>query len=63
MYSWEIAQTMEKFNYDLPSYVYLDMTDNSPQINRVMFNAGSNQFEVWDQEGSYWSFQVHYEAA
>ena len=63
MYSWEITNTMEAFNYSLPSNVYLDLTQNSPQINRIMFSAGNDQFEIWDDEGGYWMFKVYYDAA
>jgi len=63
MYSWEIVKTMEKYNYNLPSNVYLDMTEKSPQIIRVTYNACNNRFEIQDNEGSYWQFEVHYEAA
>lgn len=63
MYSWEITQVMEQYNYDLPSKIYLDMTENSPQINHVSYSAYNNSFEIWDKEGGYWRFAVHYEAA
>jgi len=63
MYSWEITNTMEHYNYNLPSNVYLEMTDNSPQINHVTYNAWNDRLEMWDKEGSYWSFKVYYEAA
>lgn len=63
MYSWEITQTMKNYNYCLPSHVYLNMADNSPQINHVLFNAWNSRFEMWDDEGEYWNFEVFYEAA
>ena len=63
MYSWEITQIMERYNYNLPSQVYLDVTQNSPQINRVSFNPGNNRFEIWDKEGCYWNFEVYNQAA
>jgi len=63
MYSWEITKTMELYNYSLPSNVYLEMTKNSPQINHITYRAGDNRFDMWDQEGEYWSFDVYYAAA
>lgn len=63
MYSWEITQTMENYEYDLPSNVYLAITENSPQINRVTYHACCGRFEMSDQEGCCWNFDVHYAAA
>ena len=63
MYSWEITNIMEQYNYNLPSYVYLDVTGSSPQINSVTFDAYSNRFEIKDQEGCCWNFEVYNQAA
>ena len=63
MYSWEIAKTMEYYNYNLPSKVYLDITENSPQINKVIYNTYSRKFEISDNEGSHWNFEVYHEVA
>jgi len=63
MYSWEISHTMEEYNYNLPSNIYLDMTQNSPQISIVIYNPNNNRFEIWDYEGGYWSFEVYCTAA
>ena len=63
MYSWEIMQIMEQYNYNLPSRVYLDITENSPQINHVAYSEWNSHFEIWDREGNYWNFGVYYEAA
>ena len=62
MYSWEITNLMEQYNHNLPSDVYLDITKNSPQISQVTYLAYSNRFEIKDNEGSYWKFEVHYQA-
>ena len=61
MYSWVINNLMERYNHNLPSNVYLDMTKNSPQISQVTYNAYDNSFEVKDDEGSCWLFEVHYQ--
>ena len=63
MYSWEISKTMETFNYNLPAHIYLDITENSPQINRVEFNAYDSRFEIWAENEEYWNFQVYCSAA
>jgi len=59
MYSWEITQTMEKYEYRLPSNLYLDMTQNSPQIIGVTFDSYHNRFEIWDHEDLHWTFEVY----
>lgn len=63
MYSWEITQIMQRYDYHLPSNVYLDITNHSPQINHVTYNAGDNRLEMWDKEGEYWKFAVYFDAA
>ena len=63
MYSWEISKVMKENNYCLPSQVYLDLVEQSPQINHVTFNAWNSRFEMWDDKGEYWNFEVYYQAA
>lgn len=63
MYSWEITQVMKDYEYRLPSHVYLYITESSPQVNHVSFNAWNSRFEMWDNEGEYWNFEVYYQAA
>ena len=63
MYSWEITNLVERYNHNLPSWAYLDMTENSPQIGRVTYNAWNDKIEMWDEEGNYWIFKVYYDAA
>ena len=59
MYSWEISNLMEQYQHNLPSCVYLDMTENSPQIEQITYLPNYNLFEVKDDEGSCWVFEVH----
>jgi len=59
MYSWEITQTMEQYNYNLPSNIYIDITENSPQINHISYNACNGRLEMWGTEGEYWNFAVY----
>ena len=63
MYSWEITKTMQDYDYNLPSNVYLAMTENSSQLVRITYNAWNDKLEMWDNEGGYWDFKVYYEAA
>lgn len=63
MYSWEITNLMEHYNYNLPSYLYLDITRNSSQINKVTYIANNREFEIRDRDGGYWRFTVYYAAA
>lgn len=35
MYNWEIDNTLKKYNYDIPSSIYLDICKSSPQITFV----------------------------
>ena len=58
MYSWEITKTMEYYNYKLPTHVYLDITQNSPQIDHIVYHDWNSRFEMWDHEGEYWNFGV-----
>lgn len=62
MYSYEISHVIEKYQSNIPSSIYLDICDNSPQINRILYNPWSDCFDIWDNEGNYWNFKVFYEA-
>lgn len=35
MYTWEIDDTMRSYNFNLPSSVYINICDSSPQINYI----------------------------
>lgn len=35
MYTWEIDDTMRSHNFNLPSSVYINICDSSPQINYI----------------------------
>ena len=63
MYSCEISQTMEHYEYNIPSSVYLAITDNSPQIAKVIYHTWDGRFEICDKEGACWNFAVYFEAA
>ena len=59
MYSYEIQNLMEKYNYNLPSTVYIDIVSNSPQISEVKFTPYDAYYERWTKDNAYWKFNVH----
>lgn len=59
MYTWEIQQTLEKHNYDLPSKVYGDICETSPQISRLKYEPFSNDFHLWTNDNGDFTFRVH----
>lgn len=59
MYSWEIDQKMKEYNYNIPSFLYIDIISNSPQITYIKYNLYDNSFEIWTNEGIYWKFKVY----
>ena len=61
MYSWEIDGIIKDYNYTLPSSVYIKISDvnNSPQITHIKYDAWSNRFNMWTNDGSNWSFIVY----
>ena len=63
MYSHEIDALMKKYNYDLPSFIYLELCNllKNPQIDHIQYNAYSNSFVAWTTDGWSWNFQVHKE--
>lgn len=61
MYSHEIDQKIKQYNYQLPSSVYLEISDvnKSPQIDHIKYNAYSNCYSIWTKDGWCWNFQVY----
>ena len=59
MYSWEIDQKMKEYDYNIPSFLYIDIISNSPQIRHIKYNPYDNYFEIWTDEGDYWKFKVY----
>ena len=60
MYSYEIQNLMEKYNYNLPSTVYINIVSNSPQISEVKFTPYDAYYEIWTKDNAYWKFNVHF---
>lgn len=59
MYSWEIDQKMNEWDYNIPSYLYIDILNTSPQIHHTKYNPYGDYFEMWTDDGSYWKFKVY----
>lgn len=58
MYSHEIQEVMERYNYHLPAVEYLNIELTSPQISRVKYEPYGNFFEIWTKDGFYWKFDI-----
>ncbi len=58
MYSWEIQQLMELRNYLLSVEEYTNICSNSPQINRVSYNAFENNFMISTDDNYSWQFKL-----
>lgn len=59
MYSWEIDQKMKEYDYNIPSFLYIDIISNSPQIRHIKYNPYDNDFEIWTDDSGYWKFKVY----
>jgi len=58
MYSYEIEDIMKKYNYNLPSNIYLKICFNSDQISDVKYS--NNIFEIWTKDNYYFKFNVYH---
>ena len=63
MFSHEIDQKIKQYNHQLPSSIYLEISDtnNNPQINHIKYNAYSDSFFMRTKDGWYWDFKVYKE--
>lgn len=61
MYSWEIDCTLRDYNYQIPSTVYLEISDTkkNSQVCNVEYNSWSDTFTMWTNDGYNWSFKVY----
>lgn len=62
MYSHEIDTVMKTYNYNIPSSVYLQISDvkYTTQIDHIKYDAWSGNFTIWTKDGWCWNFQVYY---
>lgn len=58
MYTWEINKEMIKYNFKLPSKIYLKICSTSPQICRVKLDSYDDMFEIWTKDNGYFKFEV-----
>lgn len=61
MYSHEIDNVLNENNYDIGSNIYLHICRTSPQLIHIKYDAYSNSFQMWSNDGYYWKFAVHRE--
>jgi hypothetical protein len=59
MYSFEIDNILKSQNYNIDSWTYLNVCQNSPQLSHIKYNAYDDFFEMWDDQGLYWKFRVY----
>jgi hypothetical protein len=63
VYSHEIDEIIKIHNNQLPSSVYVEISDTNknPQIDHIKYNAYSNSFSMWSTDGWCWNFKVYKE--
>lgn len=59
MYSHEIQQVLETYNYNILSETYLKICATSPQINQIKFEPYEQSYELWTNDDFYWKFKVY----
>ena len=59
MYSWEISQLLADKNFNIDSETYLHIIESSPQIRYVSYKPYGDYFEMVDDEGNCWKFNVY----
>lgn len=61
MYSWEIDQKIKQYDYNIPSSVFLHISNvtYSAQISYIKYDAWSNTFTMGTKDGWNWRFQVY----
>ena len=58
MYSWEIKQLLEIKKYLLTVKEYFYVCDTSPQISRVYYSHGENDFNIETNNNYKFKFKV-----
>lgn len=61
MYDHEITRYIEERNGYLSNLEYIYVWETSPQIDHIKYDAWSNKYEMWSENGTYWSFRVYKE--
>jgi len=60
LYSWEIQEFIKKKNGILTpeeSKVVNNIRFN-PQLNHIVFHPFANKFDLWDEDGNYFTYQI-----
>ena len=58
MNDWELGQYLDNKGYSLTTGEYLHICYACPQINHIKFDAYSDYFEVWTDDGGCFKFKV-----
>lgn len=57
MFSWEIHNKLEKYNYKISSDIYKEIC-NSPQVCKIKYEPFGDYYELYTYDGYYWKFTV-----
>ena len=58
MFSWEIRDELEKYNYRISSEIYKKICD-SPQIQKIKYEPFGDYYELYTDDGCYYKFTVY----
>ena len=58
MFSWEIRDELEKYNYRISSEIYKKICD-SPQIQKIKYESFGDYYELYTDDGCYYKFTVY----
>lgn len=58
MYSWEITNFINERNgvLTVEESNLINNTQANPQLDHIIFHPNSNSFDLWDHEGTHFSF-------
>lgn len=59
MYSSEIDELMKLYKYNIDNETYINIINNSPQLNHIIYKQFGNYYEMWDCNGKYWKYNVY----
>ena len=58
MFSWEIRDELEKYNYRISSEIYKKICA-SPQIQKIKYEPFGDYYELYTDDGCYYKFTVY----
>ena len=58
MFSWEIKKLLEERGYYIGDEELLKLIsiEENPQLNHIIYNAFTNKYQMWDNEGNQFEF-------